>query len=168
MVDGGMTQALSPEWIRQLDVPMIEGTKARCRRRRRGPRLNAFSRNLSMSTDDPGSPRRRRDVLAQHLPIVNDLHAAPAEDVGGPDHQRVADSSGDPAPLPGRWRCLFSGWGIPRRRITAANASPSSARSMLLREVPRIFHAPGRQLLGQVQRRLAAKLDDDALRLSFS
>ena len=49
---------------------------------------------------DQDGPLRRdlhrpRHVVAEHLLVVDDFHRPAAQDIGGPDHQRIADPLGD-------------------------------------------------------------------------
>ena len=98
--------------------------------------------------------------------VVDDLHRPAAQHEARPDDDRVADPLGDPPRL--ARSCVAEPLGVclrPSRSITRRNRSRSSARSMLSGLVPMIG-TPGRlQGPRQVQRGLAAELDDHAHRL---
>ena len=94
--------------------------------------------------------------------IEHDLHGAPAQHVGGPDHDRIADRVGDRACLASGGGDAAGGWRRPSSLSSFWKRLRSSARSIVSGEVPRI----GTRLLqrlGELQRRLSAELHDDAV-----
>ena len=96
---------------------------------------------------------------------VADAHPPPAEHVRGPDEHRVADLLGDvDGARPGRPPCPRRGRPSPSRPHRSAKRSRSSARSTASYGVPEDPHALLLERAGKLERRLAAELDDDALR----
>ena len=162
MLTGGMTQAESPEWMPASSMcSMTAGTKASVPSAIASASASmAFSRNLSIRIGRSGRDvHGRGHVVAEHLLVVDDLHAAAAQHVGGPHHERVADPLGDRrGPRRACWPCRTRAWGCRARSIIWRNRSRSSARSIVSGEVPRIVHAGLLQLARDVQRRLAAEL----------
>ena len=108
--------------------------------------------------------RRRRPlhVGAQGLVVVDDLHPASAEDIGGPDQDRIADPLGDGEGLVDRVCRAVLGRG------EAGLAEDPPEGPAVLGEVDGLRtraddrHPLGLQGLGEPERGLAAELDDDA------
>ena len=80
---------------------------------------------------------RLGDVGLERGVVVDDLHAAPAEHVGGPDQHRVTDAVGDLPRLGERRRGAVLGGGQAGVGSTRPNAPRCSARSIASGEVPR-------------------------------
>ena len=81
----------------------------------------------------------RGHVAPEHLLVVDDLHAPAAQDVGRPDHERIADPLGDRQGLVEVAGHADSGMGMPSFSIILRKRSRSSARSIVSGEVPRIL-----------------------------
>ena len=77
-------------------------------------------------------------VAIQLNGIENDLHGAPSEHIGGPDHDGIADRLGDGARLAGLVAMPLNGWRSLSRSSSFLNRSRSSARSIMSGEVPSI------------------------------
>ena len=115
MLIGGMTQAESPEWMPAISMcSMIAGTKCLLAV---GQRVGLALQGVveeAIDVDRPlgGDLARRRQVSAEHLLVVDDFHAPPAQDVRGADDQRVADALWrSAAPLRRCWPCPRAAWG---------------------------------------------------------
>ena len=94
---------------------------------------------------------------------MDDLHGAPAQHIGGADHDRIADLLGDGARLAGLVAMPFCGWRSRSLSSTRLKRSRSSARSMASGEVPRIGTSAASSGSGELERRLAAELHDHAV-----
>ena len=117
-----------------------------------------------------GELRRPVEVAGEPLQVtvelgvvVQDLHRPAAEHVGRPDHHRIADILGDP---PRR----FARTGDAGLRLLQFQPLDQRLEAVaVLGEVDRVGRgaedrdAGGFQRPGELQRRLAAELDDDAL-----
>ena len=93
--------------------------------------------------------------------VVDDLHGPAAQDVGGAHQHRVAERVRDPRPPRRRSapsRSAAAGGRAFRRR--SAKRSRSSARSIASGDVPRIGTPAALERHRELQRRLAAELDD--------
>ena len=105
---------------------------------------------------------RPGDVGLQRGVVVDDLHAAPAQDVRRPHQHRVGHLVGDRLRLLERGRHAVLGRGQPRLGEHPAEGTA------LLGQVDRLGRGPDDrdagvgQPLGQAERRLAAELADDA------
>ena len=106
--------------------------------------------------------RRPGDVLAEGRVVVDDLHAAATEDVGGPHEDRVADLAGD---LHG----LVRAEGRPvLGRVEPGLVEDTAEVAPVLREVDGLGRgaddrdARGLELPRQAEGRLPTELDDDA------
>ena len=127
----------------------------------------APSRNRSIRTgwsgDASAAVRTKRLEL---LVVVDDLHRAAAEHVGGPHDDRVPDLRRRPSRASSHRARLA----VRRRgdlelvRGSAANFPRSSARSIASGEVPRIAKPSSCRIRASLQRRLAAELGDHAHR----
>ena len=110
-----------------------------------------------------GLVERTVDVLGQLGVVVDDFHAASAEDVTGAHEHRIADVVGGLAGLFERQR------GAVARRVHVLAAQHLTEQLAVLGQVDGLRggaqdrHAGGLESRGQRQRRLAAELDDDAL-----
>ena len=108
---------------------------------------------------------RRRHVIAQHRFVVDDFHAPPAEHVGRPHHQRIADAGGDFD------RFGFVGRHAARRHRNAQFPHDLIELFAVFRQVNHRWRraedidAGLLELAGDVQRSLAAELADHTLRL---
>ena len=107
-----------------------------------------------------------RERLAHLVVVVAHAHRAAAEDVRRPHEHRVAD------PLAARSTACaplaaipHSGHAIPSSRSTPPNRSRSSARSTASNGVPRMRKPAASSVARELQRRLAAELDHDAVGL---
>ena len=106
------------------------------------------------------------EVVAQHRLVVDDLHAATTEDIGGPDKDRVADLLSDSAGLIKRERRAEA------RRWQRCASEQGAELGTVLGQVDRCRggahdrHARVLQALGQAERSLPAELDDDAGQLA--
>ncbi len=100
------------------------------------------------------------DVRLQRVVVVDDLHAAAAEHVGGPDQHRVADLRGDRLRLRQRCRRAVTRRGQPGRRQHRAELAPVLGQVDGLRR--RAHHRDPRrgQRPGQAEWRLPAELDN--------
>ena len=105
---------------------------------------------------------RGRDIMVELLRPLDHLHAAPAEHVGRPQQHRIADPLRDPHRLVAAAR-------DPVRRLLEAELLHQRREPLaILGEVdavgrgPEDRHARRLQLLGKLQRRLPAELDDHA------
>ena len=108
--------------------------------------------------------RQPREVAVElELASSHDLHGASAQHVGGPDHDRIADRLGDRARLLGLVAMPLLGW----RRLELVEQLLEAVA--VLGEVDRVGRgAEDRnfgplQRLGELERRLAAELHDDAV-----
>ena len=112
-----------------------------------------------------GDPGRLHEVVAQRPVVVHDFHGTAAEHVGRAHEHRVADA-------------LRDGDGFLDRARDAVGRLRDAQPARELLEALAIFgdvdrvrrgaedrHARGLERLGELQRRLAAELDDDALGL---
>ena len=105
-------------------------------------------------------------VAVERLVVVDDLHRAAAEHVARPHEHRVADAARDLDGLAdGRGDAVLGLAQAELARGSSLNCSRSSARSIDSAEVPMIGTPACSRPRGEVERRLAAELDDDALRL---
>ena len=110
-----------------------------------------------------GLVERTVDVLGQLGVVVDDFHAASAEDVTGAHEHRIADVVGGLAGLFKRQR------GAVARRVHVLATQHLTEQLAVLGQVDGLRggaqdrHAGGLESRGQRQRRLAAELDDDAL-----
>ena len=108
---------------------------------------------------------RRLDVALEALPVVHDLHGPPAQHVGGPHQHRIPDALGDGQ------RLLLAARRAERRRLQAELGQDAAEALPVLGQVdgllgsPHDGHAGLVQLLRDLERRLAAELDDDPLGL---
>ncbi len=104
----------------------------------------------------------RGHVVVQLLLVGDDLHGPAAEDEAGADEDGVADPCGDPRASATLRAMPLSGCLRPRRSADRRNCSrsPAASRLSMLRAEDR--HPGLGQRPGQVQRGLAAELDDDA------
>ncbi len=98
---------------------------------------------------------------------MDDLHGAAAEHVGRAHHQREADLGGDEAGLFHRiGDAVVRLVEVKRFMRSFWKRSRSSARSIVSGAVPRIGMPAFSKRFGELQRRLAAELDDDANQLA--
>ena len=104
------------------------------------------------------------DVAGELGVVADDLHGAAAEDVGGADDQRVADAAAATAKASSGERAMpFTGWRRPRRCRRRLEALA------VLGEVDGVGRgaedgdAGVVQRVGELEGRLAAELDDDAV-----
>jgi hypothetical protein len=110
-------------------------------------------------------PRRAGEVRAERRLIVDDLHRAPAEDVGRAHQHRVVHPGGHPH------RLLNREGDAARRLADAQLAREGLEAPTVLREVDRLGRRPqdphplALEPPGQPERRLSAQLHDDADRL---
>ena len=100
------------------------------------------------------------DVGRQRRLVVDDLHAAAAEHVGGPDQHRIADLVGDPlAPREGAGQPVLG-----RRQVGLgqhlAERAPLLGQMDRLRAGADDRHAGVLERLGQPERGLPTELDD--------
>ena len=109
--------------------------------------------------------RRLRHVILHRLQIVGDDHGAPAQNVAGPHQHRQTDLLGNANGLLGNQRRSV----VRLRNRQLIQEPPKSPP--VFRQIDRLRrraddrHAVALQVERQIQRRLPAKLHDDALRL---
>ena len=138
-----------------------------------GARPRCPSPSQSASTSSSTAPSRKRSTstaparlgrAATSSGVVADPHAPAAEDVGRPHEHRVADLLGGLDRHVGSSAMPQAGTAIPSAPQSSAKRSRSSARSTA--SIRRAEDADARLLerARQLERRLAAELDDDALR----
>ena len=167
---GGSEQALSPEWMPASSMcSMMPATNTRLAI---GDHVDVdLDRVLQVAIDQDrpelGELRRRRHELAELGGVVHDPHGPAAEHVGGADHQRKADRARARRSASSRsWQMSFSGWRRPSRR------SSSWKRCAVLGQIDRIGrgaedrHAGIGERLGELERGLAAELDDHPAQLA--
>ena len=166
-LSGGITQAESPEWTPASSTCcMIPATQTSSPSPSASTSTSiAFSRKRSSSSGCSWSALTcGLEVGGQVLGRVTDLHRPAAEHVGGPDQQREADLFGDHLRLLGRER------GAVGRVLDAEPAQQGAEPAAVLGQVDRVDrgaeqrHARLFEGAGELQRRLAAELDDHALR----
>jgi hypothetical protein len=155
-VDAGLLDVLHDAGRDTCSVAVVERRRRRSRWRRRGSGRRA-----------PGardSPRwRARGRSASVVVVVDDLHAASAEDVARAHEHRIADASAATSSASSKLtRCRAWARAGPASASTRPKAPRSSARSMASGEVPTIGTPSSLSALRQTQRRLPAELDDDA------
>ena len=152
-----------------LDVLHDAGHEHRRRRRRgrrRRPRWRG-ERYWSISTGlSPRDLHGVADVAVELLVVADDLHGPAAQHVGGPDHHRVADLV-----RAGEGLVAAAGDGVDRLGDLQPVQQLLEALAVLGQVDGVGRGAEDRdagvlQRLGQLQRRLAAELDDDAQQLA--
>ena len=117
-------------------------------------------RELGRPVEVRGEPR---DIAVELGRLVHDLHGAAAEHIGGPDHDRIADRVGDGA------RFLRAGRDPALRLPQLEPIEQLSEAVAIFREVDGVGrgaedrHLRLGQRLGELERRLAAELHDDAV-----
>ena len=106
------------------------------------------------------------EVVLEPARVVDPLHRAAAEHVARAHHHREPDLVARPcAPRRGCGRCPSCGARSSSLVITSPNRSRSSARSIASALVPRIGTPASVSAHRELERRLAAELDDHAPRL---
>ncbi len=106
-----------------------------------------------------------RHELLDRLLVVADRHGAPAEHVARPHEYRVAEPARHGERLGERARRAVLGRRIRSSSSSAPNRSRSSARSIASGRGAPDRHAGRFESFGELERRLAAELDDHAVRL---
>ena len=111
-----------------------------------------------------GSFHGLRHVPAQFLLFIHNDHAAPAQHKGGAQKHRITDARGDGGGV------LHVGGGSGVRLLQPQLFQQGGEMLAVFRQVNSLRtgaddgHAVGFQGVGEIQRRLAAELDDDAVR----
>ena len=106
---------------------------------------------------------RLAHVALQVTLLVHDFHRPPAQHVARAHHQRIADFlRPGAAPRPRCARCALGGWRRPSSCSSCWKRSRSSAASIMSGEVPMMGTPLASRSQRQLERRLAAVLDDHA------
>ena len=166
---GGSTQALSPEWMPASSTCcMIPPTQTSSPSQSASTSTSiAFSRKRSRKISRRAVARVAAEVVGQAVARVDDLHRAAAEHVAtggraaGSRPRRPAASASSIVVRGARRAAPCS----PAARAASPKRPRSSARSIESTLVPRIGTPASCEPGGQLERRLAAELDDDALGL---
>ena len=125
----------------------------------------ALDRVFQEFVDQDRPFRRHADggghVPLEHLLVMDDLHPAAPQHIGGADHQRIADPFGDRDGLPKVAGHPGGGHGDAELVHHFFEAIPVLRHIDGLRRCSDDADPGGRKLLGKIQRRLASELHDD-------